>query len=224
MPTNRKLVFLNDHIYHVYNRGVEKRSVYTSIREYRVFLQTSAYYQYQKVPTRFSRFETLPEIEQMAFFRNQNLAPKRIELLAYCLMPNHFHFLIRQCVDTGITTFMNDLANSYTRYFNTKHTRVGPLFQGTFKAVHIETDDQLVHVTRYIHINPYVSSLVSLGGLATYPWSSFMYYVTDAVSNMINPQPALSLFPSREAYRQFVFDQTDYAKKLEEIKHLTYEE
>lgn len=86
--------------------------------------------------------------------------PQHLEIISYCLMPNHFHLLVKQVIDHGIVKCLNNFSNSYTRYFNIRHDRVGPLFQGRFKAVRIETDEQLLQVSRYIHLNPVASSLI----------------------------------------------------------------
>ena len=84
-------------------------------------------------------------------------------------MPNHFHLLLKQTIDNGISHFLSKFTNSYTKYFNTKYNRVGPVFQGVFKSVHIESDEQLMHLSRYIHLNPVVSAVVEKQNLLSYP-------------------------------------------------------
>lgn len=138
-------------------------------------------------------------------------------------MPNHFHVLVKQRADDGVTRFMNQFANSYTRYFNTKRNRLGALFQGVFKAVMIETTDQLLHVSRYIHLNPVVSHVIDENALDTYPWSSFPHYLK-RTSPFLDMLPILSEFTSLDAYRTFVHNQIDYGKTLEEIKYLCLDE
>lgn len=90
-------------------------------------------------------------------------------------MPNHFHLLLQQIRDGGITEFISKLTNSYTRYFNIRNKRIGPLFQGEFKAVHVETDEQLIHLSRYIHLNPIVSYITKK--LESYQWFSYLEYL-----------------------------------------------
>lgn len=139
-------------------------------------------------------------------------------------MPNHFHFLLRQKQKNGVSTFAANFTNSYTRYFNTKHERVGPLFQGLFKAVRVESDEQLMHISRYIHLNPISSFLVEPDRLENYQWSSYPEYVVPSSKNNItNKEIVLGLFSSRKAYKQFVLDQVDYARRLEQIKHLAFD-
>ena len=132
-------------------------------------------------------------------------------------MPNHFHFLLQQKVDGGITDFVSKISNSYTKYFNTKNQRIGPLLQGEFKSVYIETNEQLIHVSRYIHLNPLVSFLTD--NLETYQWSSYLEYLKEVKNNTCSKGIILDQFKSPQDYKQFVLDQENYGKKLEMIKH-----
>lgn len=176
---------------------------------YRRFIKTFIYYQIQGPKPKFSIFS--PE--------NHNLdTGKRIvEIICYCLMPNHFHFLLQQKVEGGITEFVSKLSNSYTKYFNTKNQRVGPLLQGEFKSVHIETNEQLLHLSRYIHLNPLVGFVTKT--LDNYQWSSYPEYAGEIKDNFCLKEIILGQFKSKEDYIQFVQDQEDYGKKLEMIKH-----
>src|SRR3989344_5153880 len=162
MPS-RIIPFVNGHFYHVYNRGSERRSTFENQRDYQRFLKTLKYYQIEGPKPRFSKFPSLT-------ITKLDNSKRLVEIIAYCLMPNHFHLLLKQVRDNGITESLSKVSNSYTKYFNTKHSRVGHLFQGEFKAVIIESDEQLVHVSRYIHLNPISSALVK--NLEQYKWSS----------------------------------------------------
>lgn len=210
MP-GRKTVFANDHFYHVFNRGVEKRNIFVNTRDFKRFLQTVYYYQFEGPKPKFSRLNE-------AGFESFKPDPKQklVEIICYCLMPNHFHFLLKQMKDDGISKFISQLSNSYTKYFNTKNNRIGALLQGVFQAVLIETDEQLVHVSRYIHLNPVVSLLVK--DPSEYPWSSYKEYSTEA-KGICDTTPILNLFPSKEDYAKFVLDQADYGTTLEILKH-----
>src|SRR3989344_5381763 len=163
----RNLTFENTAFYHVFNRGVNKQNIFDTKRDYERFLQTLVYYQYSGPKPKFSNQKRYKAKD----FKNNS---KITNLICYCLMPNHFHLLIQQANNNGVKEFMSKLANSYTKYFNTKHDRIGPLFQGEFKAVLIETDQQLVHLSRYIHLNPYVSEITK--DLNIYPYSSFLEF------------------------------------------------
>ena len=138
-------------------------------------------------------------------------------------MPNHFHFLLQQLVDGGISKLLSNFQNSYTRYFNTRHRRDGALFLDQFKAVRIETDEQLIHVNRYIHLNPYTSYVVkTLKDLEEYEWSSLSEYNKES-KDFVKLDPILKFFRNVEKYRKFVFDQADYQRTLKSIEHLTFE-
>lgn len=200
-----------DYFYHIFNRGVEKRKIFNNNSDYQRFLDTLYYYQFKGPKPKFSTFK---RFKNKDFDRN----PKVIEIICYCLMPNHFHLLVRQLQDRGIEEFMRKVLNSYTKYFNTRYDRVGPLFQGTFKAVLIKTDEQLIHLSRYIHLNPVVSELIE--DIDYYSYSSYPIYTGLKNNSLCNIEPIMDYFKLPNSYINFVKDHEDYAKELETIKHL----
>lgn len=209
--TYRQIVLANNEVYHVFNRGVEERKVFLNKRDYDRFFESFIYYQKEKLPTRFSlREKSLPKDKDFAKLENLG------EIICYCLMPTHFHFLLRQIKDKGISSFMSRLTNSYTRYFNTRHRRIGPLFQGSFKAVRIETEEQLIHVSRYIHLNPVVDFLVK--DIKDYDYSSYLEYIGARKGDFCQKDLVLSYFSTTKDYEKFVLDHEDYAKKLKKIQ------
>ena len=204
-------IFANQQIYHIFNRGVEKRTTFLDKRCYQRFMETMDYYRVKNPPVRFS-YKDRPSLINT----NKNDSPL-VEILSFCLMPNHFHLLLRQVEEKGITTFLNKLSNSYTKYFNTKYKRVGPLFQGSFKAVRIEDDEQLLHVSRYIHLNPYVGYLVK--NLRTYPYSSYREFL-DLAKGFCKKDVILDYFESPAHYETFVLNHADYAKSIKDAGKL----
>lgn len=214
----------SDQYYHVYNRGVARIPIFTNKREYDRFLQTLFYYRFTKPPIRLSLFLILESKKKEQLLNNlERASDRRVEIVSFVLMPNHFHLLVQQKTDQGISGFIGNACNSYTKYINTKHRRVGTLFQGPFKAVRVESDEQLLHLSRYIHLNPLVSFVVKKEQeLLTYPWSSLGYYIQDN-SMQLNTKPVLNHFKTPAKYIKFVLDQADYGKKLEKIKHLALE-
>jgi len=220
----RKIIFANNEIYHIFNRSIEQRPVFTHKKEYYRALTTLDFYRFKNPPLRLSKALLLENQKREEFFRElKQKGKKLVEIISYCLMPNHFHLLLRQKASNGVPKFASNFTNSYTRYFNTKHKRIGPLFQGIFKAVRIENDEQLIHVSRYIHLNPIVSFIIKEKLLDTYPWSSLPEYLGSQGEEICDKEIVLGLFPSKEKYRKFVHDQIDYAKRLEKIKHLVLE-
>lgn len=183
--------------------------IYLSVFDYRQFLKTALYYQIEGPKPRFSFFK----IQPVTLDNRENL----VDIICYCLMPNHFHFLLRQKRDGGITEFMGKLSNSYTKYFNIKNKRIGPLLQGEFQAVHVESNEQLIHLSRYIHLNPLIEYATT--DLQTYRWSSYLEYIEIVENNICSKEIILEQFKSKNDYRQFILDQIGYAKELNLIKH-----
>ncbi|OGY09319.1 MAG: hypothetical protein A2700_02150 [Candidatus Blackburnbacteria bacterium RIFCSPHIGHO2_01_FULL_44_64] len=199
-------------IYHIYNRGANRQDIFLQSRDYRRFIQTLSYYRFLGPKPKFSKFArgTITPVQLSD-------DKKLVELYCYCLMPNHFHLLLKQLKDNGILKFLGDLSNSYVKYGNTKHTRSGPLFEGRFRSVLVSSDEQFLHVSRYIHLNPLVSRLT--GDLEGYRWSSYHDYMF-GYSSPCSVGEVLDAFSgSTEKYRQFVYDQASYGEALEVIKH-----
>ena len=134
-------------------------------------------------------------------------------------MPNHFHLCVRQEKENGIHLFMKKILNSYSHYFRLKYKGKGPLFESMFKAVHIETEEQLIHLTRYIHLNPVSSNLVKKP--EDYSYSSYNLYFSHP-SSIYDFSTVLSKFKKLNQYKDFVEDRIDYQKELERIKHLMF--
>lgn len=215
---------VTDHYYHVFNRGVAHQPTFHLARDYERFLSYLSYYRHKEAPVRLSKLLQIPKEVRNKILEKLEIANDVIvDIVAYCCMPNHFHLLLKQRADGGVSLFMKKITDGYTRYFNTKHQRVGPVFQGAFKAVHITNNEQLLHISRYIHLNPVVSAVVRENDFYTYPWSSLSSYINKKIPTFVNSMPILENFRNPQNYLEFVNDQIDYGKRLEEIKHLTFE-
>lgn len=223
MTTFRNVILADDQVYHVYNRGIEKRSIFTTKWEFQRALDVFKFYRFSDLPFRFSQLLKLPKDDREKILSEINNNDKLVEIIAFCLMPNHFHFILKQLQPDGIRKFISNFANSYTKYFNTKHERIGPLFEGIFKTVLVENDEQLVHLSRYIHLNPVSSFIIKSGDLESYIWSSLCEYLNENDNNFCAKNSVLSLFPSVEGYHKFILDQISYAQELDKIKHLVME-
>lgn len=219
----RNLIFANEEVYHVYNRGVEKRVIFKNQTDYQRAINTMRYYRYLNLELRFSYFNNLSSLERQSYLRKLHNQPLKIEVLCYCLMPNHFHMLVRQKSDSGIKNYVAAFSNSFARYFNTKYHRVGPLFQSEFKAIRVEDDEQLIHLSRYIHINPLTSFLIKQENIESYPWSSFPEYLNKTTDSFCNTLDILEHFPSTKEYKLFLLDQINYARELHKIQDLVHE-
>lgn len=211
----KQAIFANGEYYHVFNRGVEKRQIFLVKRDYQRFLETLIYYQNANPPVRFS-FSKIPSAPK------KSREEKLVEIICYTLMPTHFHLLLQQVKENGITTFISKTSNSYAKFFNTKYKRIGSLFSGPFKAVRIENNEQLLHVNRYIHLNPLIDFLVE--DLRSYLYSSYPEYLNISQTKFCNKEPILSHFKSISDYEKFVLDQEDYGRKIKQIERVLVEE
>ena len=198
--------------YHLYNRGVNKRLIFKDQKDYSTFL---SYLQFYLTPT-----STLRGSSSQACLRRQArfpVAPTKvlknyateIELLAYCLMPNHFHLMLKQNSEYAINHFMRSLCTKYSRYFNTRHKRTGHLFQGIYKAVKVTNEDQFTYLTKYIHRNPL--SLPTCKDdprrLGSYKYSSYGNYLKLFEQNWVKTEDIISYFSKSNAhlsYQNFV--------------------
>jgi putative transposase len=181
--------------YHIYNRGVEKRIIFIDEQDHKVFLKYLK--EYLSPPLKPDEIETKTfSLRGQAFkavprqLKNYN---KEINLITYCLISNHFHLLVKQNSKDGINTFLHSLLTRYTKYFNTKYDRVGPLFQGRYKAVLITKERYLLHLSRYIHLNPQ-DDYKDL----TKAYSSYAEYLGLRKTKWINPDIILSFFKNSD--------------------------
>lgn len=175
-----------DLIYHVYNRGVEKRKIFLSDEDRHRFINGLFSFNNTKPALNAGRImNKVIEVE----LQSEDTREKLVEILAFVLMPNHYHLLIKPLIKNGVTEFMRKVGTGYTNYFNIRHKRVGPLFQGKFKSILIESDEQLQHIPNYIHLNPIglieknwkekeIKNYKKAFDFAqSYPWSSLPCYL-----------------------------------------------
>ena len=139
-------------------------------------------------------------------------------------MPNHYHLLAKQTSDNGVSEFCRFVQESYAKYFNRKTQRFGSLFQSPFKAVRIENDEQLLHVSRYVHLNPLTSYIIrDENDLIKYLWNSYVDYISNNAREFISTSLIRSLIKKEDTFKNFTFNQLDYQRKLESIRHLVFE-
>lgn len=220
----RKVPLVAGEIYHVFNRSVAKQPIFLTDGDYNRALEVINFYRFGPLPLRFSHYKRLPTDQRKDFIEDLTKTGRQnIAILSFCLMPNHFHFLLKPLEDKATSIFMRKFQDSYSKYFNTRQKRTGSLFQAMFKAVRIETDDQLIHVSRYIHLNPASSHVVKAESLSDYPWSSYKEFIKEKNEFITETKLVLDYFKTRESYKKFVLDQADYQSKLDQIKHLALE-
>jgi|SRR3989344_4703921 len=223
-------------IYHIYNRGVERRRVFMDDEDRLRFVHDLFEFNDQN-PTlnlsyhigyRNSKEVGLPKIER----EKRKLL---VELMAFCMMPNHFHLIVRQKVENGITEFMRKIGSGYTNYFNKKYERVGHLFQGKYKMARLTNDAQFIHLPYYIHFNPLdltkhewrrreIKNYKDAEKfLETYRWSSHLDYIgKNNFPSVTQREFLLKFFGGPDRYKKSI---AEWLKELDEeaIKEVTIE-
>lgn len=189
---NARKIYYENAFYHVYNRGVEKRDIFLNHEDYLFFLHLLKTSLLPPQPS--GQGQTLPRNRRKKFH-------DKIDLMAYCLMPNHYHLLLRQKTISGLTEFTRSVSTSYSMYFNKKYKRVGSLFQSVFKATDIREENYLLWVSRYIHRNP--------PNFQNYPYSSYNDYLGKYKTSWLNTSLLLKFFESKRKsseknYQEFV--------------------
>jgi putative transposase len=181
---------VKDGHYHIYNRGVNKRSIFKGDEDYKVFLKylKESLSPLESPDSKKKSFK-IKETEYKGVPRRPKNFHGKIDLIAYCLMPNHFHFIIKQVENNAMQEFLHSLLVRYSGYFNKKYKRVGPLFQGRYKAVIVNSDPYLLHLSRYIHLNPSEHTK----DLST-SYSSYADYLKIRNTEWIKPEIILKFF------------------------------
>ncbi|MDO8281611.1 MAG: transposase [Thermodesulfovibrionia bacterium] len=177
-----KPIFTNDGLYHIYNRGVEKRDVFMDDGDYLRFVHNLYEFNDESPVSNFNyHFDKQTKTVRSTHFTVKKEPRKLlVDILVFTLMPNHFHLLLRQRKEKGISKFMQKTGIAYTNYFNKKYERVGPLFQGKFKAVHVNEEPHFIHLPHYIHMNSLqlnYGNRIPIDFLSGYRWSSFPDYI-----------------------------------------------
>lgn len=184
--------------YHVYARGLNRQKIFREPEDFVKFLHL------------FERYLSLSEAKNAVGVSFPNYYNK-IELLCFCLLPNHFHLLVYQRQVGEMTRFMRSLLTSYSMYFNKKYKRTGPLFESRYKASLISEDAYLEHITRYIHLNP--------KNWQEYEYSSLPYYLHQISDEWIRPERILHKFSNPPEYLDFLQDYAQHKEMLDILKH-----
>ena len=220
----RKYPLEKDEVYHLMNKSIAGYKIFNTDLDYQRMLWLIEYFSISESLPKFSYFLTRSEEVGKTFeayldqcFDN----PKRnMQVIAYCLMPTHIHLAIKP-LRNDTSQAISNVLNSYARYFNIRHKRSGRLWTGPFKNVLVESDEQLWHLTRYLHLNPVTARLVDKA--EDWKFSSYHEYVTPAKASrkICEYKDLLEINP--RSYRKFVEDQVDYQRELAQVKHLMLE-
>lgn len=221
----RKEALMIGEVYHTFNKSIAGFKVFNDEGDLLRIKNSFRYYQRANISMKFAQFLESKEVQREGFdkcftriFSNHE---KIVQIIAYCIMPTHLHLILKQLKENGISAFMGNLLNSYSRYFNTRRKRKGPLWVGRFKNVLVKTDEQLLHLTRYIHLNPVTAFLVDKPeGWNASSYSEYMFDL-EPEKKICEFEDLLDINPLR--YRQFVSDRISYQRELAKIKDLLFE-
>ena len=215
--------FATDQYYHVYNRGTDKRRIFDDGADYHRFIFAMKEFN-TKFPVVLKTLKNHPNASKVQPWNDKSL----IEILGWTLMPNHYHLLIKQLEDGGASKFLQKLVTGYSMYFNKRYERSGVLFQGRTKSVIVETDAQLLQVSRYIHLNPldlYFNNWKEEGihwkeaknYLYSYPWTNLKSFRKINDENEI----ILAQLEENNGYEKFLSEWTE--REYEYVKNYTLE-
>lgn len=205
---------LDGSFYHVFNKSVENLKIFEPDHFKFRFCQALSYYNNKNCHTSLSAYLRNPEsptLPRMLSYENYFM----LKILAFCIMPNHYHLLVKSDELSKLSRYIQIVENSFTRYYNLTHKRKGPLWQSRFKHVNIRTNAQLLHVSRYIHLNPTSSSLVE--NPEDWEYSSYRAYIKE--SSVLFEDWSDIHFRSTYKYKKFNEDRKDFQRKLKRIKN-----
>ena len=220
-------------LYHVLNRGVDKRKIFMNDKDYFRFIHDLFEFNDEdkvlNVDFRFRR----PTIDVGRQYIEHKKREMLVDVLAFCLMPNHYHLVLSPRVENGIPLFMKKLNGGYSNYFNKKHERTGTLFEGRYKSIRIESQAHFIHLPYYIHLNPldmfapewregelkdYKGSIKFLD---SYRWSSHLDYLgIKNFPSVLNMKHLAEIFESNKDYQKLV---ENYLKDIQIDEGITLE-
>ena len=222
----RKIEFMEGEFYHVFNRGNNKRPIFNKYFDLNRFLLSIQH---------FNNTDPIGSIYEN-LFRNKELggstskldikSEKLVDIVAYCLNPNHFHFILKQVSINGIQKFMHRLGTGYTMYFNEKYKNSGSLFQGRYKAIHVNSNEYLLHLSAYINLNfeaHYRSESTRKSNLSQSSWEEYTSNKKDS-DGLCNKNIILSQFKNMEDYKQFAKDSLEIIKQRKDLQELVLED
>lgn len=221
----RKVSFAPEEYFHIYNRGTDKRDIFIDYQDYTRFIQSL----YLFNSTERITLRLVPKKEIFNFDRGNTI----VDIGAYCLMPNHFHLLIRSKNGDGVSTFMKKLSTAYSMYFNKKYNRNGVLFQGPFKAQYISRDEYLKYLFSYIHLNPVKiidpewkdggikDLVVTKNYLMNYVFSSYQDYFSSGrvEANILNKEAFPEYFKNSKDFDEFIEFWLSFKNNTEKYTH-----
>ncbi len=221
----RKNTFTNGKYYHIFNRGTDKREIFSDLLDYERFLLSMnllndeneglmiEWRDYKKT----NPFPILNDFLKLRFRKRDPL----VEINTYCLNPNHYHFILKQIIDKGIEKFLHKIGISHTKYYNDKHKRNGSLFQGVFKSILVDSDEYLLYLSAYVNKNNFIHGYNKNDD---WEYSSLKDYLGKRNTGLINKNIILDQFKNIDEYKTFLDKNALYMKNKKELEKYLIEE
>ena len=220
----RKTEFVNGEFYHVFNRGTDKRVIFPERYDFQRFFQGMEL---------FNVLDPIGSIYENSFRKNIQLGnlvsklelgtkqpQKLVNFICYCLNPNHYHFILQQLVDRGIEKFMHRLGVGFVKYFNQKYQRSGVLFQGPFKAVHVDSNEYLLHLSAYVNLNYKVHRLGNQVSKSS--WDEYAGVLRENEKGFCEKDVILCQFNTVSEYKEFAEDSLEKIRERKDLEHLLF--
>lgn len=226
----RKTEFANGEYYHVFNRGVDKRRVFLDEADYGRFTISLQLLNIQENSLMerwrdFKKFNPRAKLKEFLDHQKIDFENKLVEIICFCLNPNHYHLILKQLEERGIEIFMHKLGTSHTNFFNKKNDRSGSLFQGPFKSVHMTSNDQLLYLSAYVNTNYYVHGCEKSLSLAqgVWPHSSLLDYLGERNETLFDKKIVLDQFGNVAEYKKYIRANVKHFREKKEMEECRLE-
>lgn len=222
----RKTIFTTGEHYHIFNRGVDKREIFSDVKDYERFLLSmnllndqndGAMIEWRDFSKNNSK-TTFEDFLKLSFRKKTKL----VEIVAYCLNPNHYHFILEQISERGIEKFMHKIGTSHTKHYNDKFERNGSLFQGPYKAIMIDSDEYLLYLSAYVNNNNFIHGY-NAKKRKDWEYSSLLEYLGKRNNEMVKKNIILDQFRNIDGYKKFMNDNSIYMKNKKELQRYLIE-
>ncbi len=204
----------NGEYYHIIVRVNWQTPIFQDLFLAKLLEEVLIYYTLAHPPLKFSLYRNLKDKTAVQLDFKDRLAT----IIAYCIMPTHIHLLLRQEKDKGIEVFMHKSLTSFSHYYNIKFKKVGSLFENRFKAIHIDEDEHLVHLSRYIHLNPVTAGIVE--DPRDYRFSSYEFYLKGESQPPFEITEVMAFFKDPQDYHSYVMERKEFQRELAKVKYL----
>jgi len=215
----RKQALETGEFYHIYTRSIAKYEIFQNESDYHRLKKLLSLCRLKEFKYKYSFFNRLIPSTQDRILKTISGELKLVQIISYCIMPTHLHLILKQNEKDGISKYMSRVLNCYSRYFNSKYSRTGPLWSGRFKNNLVNTTEQLLHLTRYVHLNPCSANIVNKP--EDWGHSSYCEYVEAEPDRICDYSGLFEIDP--ENYREFVCDRISFQRELSKIKKILIE-